>query len=49
MLVKEGGFDVKEKSTLVDIRARFDTNVHKSQSWFIRPVRILLVLCFETC
>lgn len=49
MLVKEGGFDVKEKSTPVNIRAIFDTNIHRSQSWLIRLMRILLVLCSETC
>jgi len=37
------------ESTYTDAIVRLDTKVHRSQSWLIKPVRMLLVLCSKTC
>ena len=34
---------------IIFIGMEFDTRVYKSQSWAIRPVRILLVLTSKAC
>ena len=38
----------REESTYTNIIVRLDTGVHRSQSWLIKLVRILLVLYFKT-